>query len=387
MLDKPIHLIGPDEIQALVDGRVCERQRLDYKEYLPRPDEQRSEFLADVTSFANASGGHIVYGVIDERDEDGQPTGCPAEVAGVEVSNIDNELQRLRNKLSDSVAPRLAGVEMQEIGHFRRGPVILIRIPRSLNRPHMVTLGASRFYSRDGSGKRSLDVIQIREAFVQSQELRTAIRRFRDDRIAGLVAGETPVPLTGKAALCLHVVPIPAFESNYAVDLQHLASGGSRLLSPMRPSGFNSFVNFDGLVRHLSGRYVLVFRSGSVEAVDSEIFDAEHRQIYATAIEDMLNHAVSDYLNALEDLVPVYPALIAVTMSGVRGFVLNSDAAWGSGARPLDRDVLTLPEILVESAPANPGATMRTVYDALWQALGVVRSPNYDRDGNWRSSG
>jgi hypothetical protein len=385
MLDKPLHLISSQEIQALVDARVSERQQLDYKEYLPRRDDPRNEFLADVTSFANAAGGHILYGVVDERDEDGQATGFPAQIVGVEITNVDNEKQRLRNRLADSVSPRLAGVEIQEVGAFDRGPVLIVRVPRSTNRPHMIATGASRFYSRDGSGKRPLDVSQIREAFVQSQELRTTIRRFRDDRLAGLLAGETPIPLVGTAALCLHVIPLQSFEGNQAVDLGHLQGGGSLLLRPMRTSGFNGFVNFDGFVRHVSGQYIQVFHSGVLEAVDSELFDTSRSQIRATAMEAMLNQAVSDYLNALEDLISVYPTLIGVSIVGVKGFRLSTEADLYVERRPIDRDVLVLPEVLVDGVMANPGSTMRPVYDAFWRALGVVGSPNYGRDGIWRA--
>ena len=52
---------------------------------------------------------------------------------------------------------------------------------------------------------------------------------------------------------------------------------------------------------------------------------------------------------------------------------------------PLDRDILILPDVLLvddgtEEQPIAE-ATLRPVFDALWQAFGVVGSPNYSNDG------
>lgn len=45
--------------------RVPESRTLEYKRDLPDPKDRDSkrEFLGDVTSFANAQGGDIVYGI------------------------------------------------------------------------------------------------------------------------------------------------------------------------------------------------------------------------------------------------------------------------------------------------------------------------------------
>lgn len=42
---------------------------LDYKRDLPGDkDAEKKEFLADVTSFANAGGGDIVFGIVEDAD-------------------------------------------------------------------------------------------------------------------------------------------------------------------------------------------------------------------------------------------------------------------------------------------------------------------------------
>ena len=50
-------------INGLVDGKVPESKTLEYKAELPIfNDSGKKEFLAGVSSFANTSGGYILYG-------------------------------------------------------------------------------------------------------------------------------------------------------------------------------------------------------------------------------------------------------------------------------------------------------------------------------------
>ena len=58
VLNKPLEAIEENDLQALVDNQVAERKTIEYKESLPgNADGDKKEFLADVSSFANASGG------------------------------------------------------------------------------------------------------------------------------------------------------------------------------------------------------------------------------------------------------------------------------------------------------------------------------------------
>src|ERR1700676_5539338 len=81
MLPIRFHDIGSDDILRLVENKSSERKTLEYKQVLKiGQQEERAEFLADISSFANASGGDIIFGVSEERDERGEPTGAPKEV-------------------------------------------------------------------------------------------------------------------------------------------------------------------------------------------------------------------------------------------------------------------------------------------------------------------
>ncbi len=97
MINKPFDLINKTEVLNLISNEVREGRMLDYKETLPGgSDSDKTEFLADVSSFANAAGGHILYGIREKRDN-GKPTGIPESAEGLEGVNVDSEILRLES--------------------------------------------------------------------------------------------------------------------------------------------------------------------------------------------------------------------------------------------------------------------------------------------------
>ena len=67
-----------EQIGSFLTNKVPESQRLEYKLELPKgSDGDIKEFLADVSALANTGGGHLLYGIDEERDATGQPTGLP----------------------------------------------------------------------------------------------------------------------------------------------------------------------------------------------------------------------------------------------------------------------------------------------------------------------
>lgn len=61
MIPRPLQDITRHDLEALVINQVAERRTLEFKRELPGNSEsQRKEFLADVTSFANAQGGDLL---------------------------------------------------------------------------------------------------------------------------------------------------------------------------------------------------------------------------------------------------------------------------------------------------------------------------------------
>jgi predicted HTH transcriptional regulator len=133
-LDKPLDEIDESDLEKLIFDRVAECKTIEYKQALPsKSDDDKREFLADASSFANAAGGHLIYGI---REEAGQPV----DLCGLpDGTNDDSEILALESSVRNGIAPRLTGVHSKAVS-IRGGRVaIVIRIPKSFASPHMVT--------------------------------------------------------------------------------------------------------------------------------------------------------------------------------------------------------------------------------------------------------
>lgn len=393
MINKQFDLIDKNDIDALIYNGVAESRTLEYKEKLSgNSDEDKKEFLADISSFANTSGGDIIYGIQEQRSSDNKTTGMPEAANGVGAINSDAEIRRLENIIRDGVAPRIVGLQTKAIDGFADGSVIVIRVPQSWNSPHMVTFkNHSRFYSRNSAGKYPLDVTEIRSAFIVSESLPERIRQFRTERIAKIIADETPVPLQSNPKIVLHVLPIACLTSGTSIYV-NLAVNSSSILKPITSDSLNQRYNFDGLVKYSlaqppnSFSYTQLFRNGAIEAVDAIILtlDEEKKHINYFYYEEKLIDSLEQYLQLQKNLELNPPILIMLSLLGVKGYIMSRNKKFlAYRENPVDRDILIIPEIVVEDYAAKASDILRPAFDAVWQACGSDSCKNYDDNGNW----
>jgi hypothetical protein len=389
VIAKAFQDITKDDIEALVRDQVTEGRSLEYKAALPgNSDGEKKEFLADVSSFANAGGGDILYGV-------GEAAGAPTAATGVALADPDAEIRRLENILRDGLDPRVPSVQIKEITGFATGSVLLVRIPKSWTAPHMIKFqNSSRFFTRNNAGKYQMDVVELRSAFLLSESVGERVRRFRDERLSRIISNETPVRLPSGAKMVLHLVPL----TSATLEIRDAAVGRVRLtdkLPPLGASGYSSRYNLDGFLTHSGSRksandadgYCQLFRTGAVESVYAALVKPSNnrRFIPSVAYERYVINAASSQLQLLESLQVPLPIVGMLSMLGVAGAELSTHDAlnWGEHS-PIDRDVLILPDVLIENYQIKVTQTFRPIFDAVWNASGYERSFNYDNDGNWK---
>jgi predicted HTH transcriptional regulator len=132
MINKSFDLIDKSDIDALIVNEAAENRALEYKENLPGgTNDDKKEFLADVSAFANAAGGDILFGISEKRDANGKTTGIPEAANGLSGINVDEVTRRLDSMILDGIAPRINGVRIKAVEGFSDGPVILLRVPKS----------------------------------------------------------------------------------------------------------------------------------------------------------------------------------------------------------------------------------------------------------------
>jgi hypothetical protein len=385
IIQRPLEALVVDDLQALIDAAVSESREIEFKQTVGLSDRDKREFLADVSSFANATGGDLLIGIAEKG-------GCAAELVGVPSAEADATILRLENIIRDGVEPRIPGLHSRAVAIDSERSVIVIRIPRSFAAPHMVSFGGlSRFYSRNSAGKHKLDIGEIRAAFALSDSSRTRLQNFRSERLARITAGETPVALPPNPKTVLHVIPLTVADATAQIDAPGL-TGDPQHFRPLSGSAWDSRVNFDGAIAYasdgdgaLARSYTQVFRNGAIEGVEGVILRREYsggtHLIPSLVLERTLIEGLTLYLALLAKLLVEPPYLVGVSLLDVRGHVMALARARES--REIDRDDLIVPELLVEDASQPADAILKPAIDAVWQAAGLHMSENYDEHGSW----
>jgi len=400
MIQKQFDAITKEDIDALVTDQVCEKRTIEYKQELPgNTDENKREFLADVSSFANAGGGDLVFG-ITESD------GIPVEAKGLNCVS-DSEILRLESMIRDGLEPRIIGVHTKPIEGFTVGCILIMRIPKSWNAPHIIKFkNYSRFYTRNSAGKYQMDVTEIRSAFLLSESLSEKMRQFRDDRLSKILANETPVSLSENPGIALHLLPLESFTSNNIIDMTYF-SGYNHILKVAYGGNNGSRFNLDGVVaqglQQEDGKiksYCQFYRTGQLEHVDRAILayhSARSKFLPIKNFEVHLINALASYLVLLKKLDISCPIIVSLCLFGAKDICwMNND---GDFTLPIDREILILPEITISEYPTELNSVetrkdeidncviiskmIKPILDSLWNAAGKSKCFNYTTNGEY----
>ena len=383
MIPAPIEEVDVDALRALITNGVREGKTIEYKHAMPGTAESNVvPFLATVSSFANTAGGDLLLGI---DAVDGVPTALP----GIEIDNLDQETLRLEQVLRNGLEPRLPHIDIRAISVSDDNYVLVIRVPKSWIAPHRVKRN-SKFYARNSAGRYELDVGELRTAFTMSETIAERIRNFRADRIAKIHSRETPVTLIPGGCMVVHVFPLGAFMATTAIDIAAHEAITLHLL-PMGDSGWSSRVNLDGLVtftedhERLSRAYSQIFRTGAVESVAVLVTHDDHMPLLSIAYEQDVMSFLRRYLSLTAEFDIEPPYYVFLSFVGVQGcrFGVRTGMFRPGDVLPLRENMLILPEVVIDDRDAQPHRVLRPVFDMVWNAFGLIRSFNYDDQGNW----
>ncbi len=282
MLDKPIDEITLADVQGFFAdaAKYPERKTIEYKQELHKfkEDRGRVEFAKDVTSLANTSGGHILFGF---SEKDGYPTGIP----GAQCEDPDEAIRDMRTAIRIATDPRI-DVHAVDIHAVPEGSpnryFFVVRIAQSLN---CAACGAQ---SRQGFGPRVLDSAHQREGCDGRGRNSASLRFFRDNhREDASLPRKADAPYSfggkdarlywGRAKCVLHLLPLAAFRRPEPIGLDKIKGNSGAfppLLSNCGPGesriNLDGYTNFyfvdDGFPRQESPSrgYTLVYQNGGI---------------------------------------------------------------------------------------------------------------------------
>lgn len=382
-LPTDLQAITEADLQRLVAEHEQEGPHLEFKRETPRPDNgARHEFAADVSAMGNSGGGDLVYGI----DEDAQ--GSAGAVAPF-VGNADVEARRMLDVLANSVEPRLPGLQIQPVS-VAGGTVFVVRVPQSWAGPHRVRTN-QHFFVREGARKRQLDIPEIRAMFVRTESQGQRVRDFRTDRLGALMSGRAPERLVPGALQVLHLIPTQAALGLMNVD--PVPYMNRQVLPVLGAGGGNPRINIDGalVVRNIGAGgthgYSQFFRNGYFETVHVEAWGGPEQRTALGSIhyEQNIIQLVDRFraellrLDYSTEVTAMWSLLGADrTELGIDRWRFNLDDTMGR----FDRPTLVVPDVLLRSED-SPERALRPLFDQIWQAAGLLRSYNYDDQGNW----
>jgi hypothetical protein len=388
MIPKDIDSVILEDIKYLKDNSVTESKTLEYKkDLILKSDLDKKEFLSDISSFANTSGGDVIYGIKES-------SGIPESMEGIEIENIDALKQQLENILRDNLEPRLIGFTIKEILIEEKKYFIIIRISKSWISPHRVNYkGHTKFYARNSNGKYELDVSELRVAFNLTGSISSKVKSFREDRLLKIVSKETPTQLEGENIIVLHMVPLISLNQAQNYDIK-VIKNNQIFARPFGSAGWGTSFNFDGIVSFDSYQirtksYTQFFKNGIIEAVTTKFINliaSETNILPISSFERECFNALKSYFSYYRAINVDFPVFLFVTLVNYKGFSLGVGDYISQVINPhtIDRDFIAIPEVLVEPNQINYHQILRPIFDSIWNACGFERCLHYDENGSYK---
>ena len=229
-----------------------------------------------------------------------------------------------------------------------------------------------RATNRDWSGQKYLP------------EVSTEARRFRLERVAGIIEGSSPLQLRPGLHTVFHIIPSHDSEncSNFEAILSALHKQGH--LRPVFSSSAFAFrhdssgcLTHNGLsISDSVGSYLRIFPNGALESVNTLPQFAAPRlkkQVPSLEFELRLLTAIPRYFNVLEILGVSPPVILGLSLIGVAGYSMEVPAAVATSHAQggfIESETLFLPEVAADDFAQDPGELLRSIFDAIWKAAG-----------------
>jgi predicted HTH transcriptional regulator len=177
--------LDDSDLRELVEVRkLREHTHLDYKKQMYEHtwygsnDNGKKEMLGDITAMANARGGYILIGVEEDETE---PDGTPKALVG--IPNGDQEARWIEDVCIDSIDEKIAGLQTRAIEISGTASCVVVQVPNSLRKPHMVSRGSYRSFSRrHGQRNAQMDMPEIRSMIISMSQYRESLAYFLVER-------------------------------------------------------------------------------------------------------------------------------------------------------------------------------------------------------------
>lgn len=380
MFNKNIDSLTFEDVEWLIDNKVTEDQRLEYKrEVWGNSEASKKEMLKDIVSMANRYGGYIIIG-LDEGDNN----------EAVSFSNVPDAEARKDEILSSLFAntqPRLQSIKIKILTK-ENVTIMAISIPNSFRKPHMITFsGINQFWIRHDRQKMPMSIDEIQGSIINTSNTTKDIQSsfVIQKRIIELQSNNQP-------SLAIGVSPLP--RDNEIIDILDTELREILTNTPSERQESVSFnfsreqarPSYNGLtIGSNDFRKIDLHRDGYIQAISKLYLNEETTPpiMYGRTILELiysftqkLKHIYSHI--GYDGSICVFCSLYNITNFGLYPY---PDGAIGHGPHNLtrwDKNSLEIDNLVITEIDENKITKM--IADRIWQSFGFDVAP-YFEDG------
>jgi hypothetical protein len=393
IFQKKLDEIACSDINNLITIGYKERQSIEYKkEMYGRSDSDKKEMLKDISSMANAYGGYLLIGI--EADASGIP------IKPFHIADAEKERDRIEQSCISSIEPRISGLKSKTIKLDSGEEIIIIFIPRSIKKPHMVSFsGLDQFWIRHNDKKFPMAVEEIKDACINVENIWNDMKQFLKERElelneeirtnAFLIIGSSPIfikddiiDITDHKIINFLIKPPDQTNENFNLSFEAVG-----------PEDCYPEPTLNGL-KISSPSYITVElnRNGYFEArIPMEMFSypaIERKEITLIHHKRIINIVVNYFraLAGLTEILGIEQTIVAyMSLFNIEGLVLKygKKAPYAAYAKPvssswLNRNMKIPPKQIFSLN--NPDKEAKYFLDRLWNAYGFVEAPYFKDD-------
>ncbi len=281
---------------------INEDHYIDYKRDIKKDlsKEEKIEFLKDVSAFANASGGNVIFGV-DEPNEKKLPTDLL-----IGIDDGDTIAREMERTLGSCIEPRIPGLQVVSVPIKNGKVVIIVHIPPSTSKPHLVTFKKHRcYYIRRSEEITMMGSHEIREQVLFAATSEARVERYlreREDEFTNYVDMESP-------KFFFQAVPTISIDPEWDVlnketraiieDSSKRIKTSNYWLSQLRSRPNMAGVEGRRLISGRVGEYFRVSRNGYISAASYN--DHSHKHITGRNVE-----LIEEFFNICNTLIGLH---------------------------------------------------------------------------------
>lgn len=252
-------------LESLINNGIEENLHLDYKQKFG----SNAEIAKDISSFANSSGGYIIYGIKEVGHK-------PAEIIPLSGTNTREKLDQIsRNGIDPSLEVRIHPVDVSIKG--KTGQVFIVYIPKKY--PFIrQAIKRGKYYKKTEFTSSPMSHDEIKTAFDLIYQYDKRIDVSYQNRLHELNEGQYQMNILEGAKIFIHFISIDSILQNKVLDLEPLYEDFDEHLNPLGCT-INTEIerNAEGLIVSCGPEYytkeyvgyVQLYRNGMMEIVDS----------------------------------------------------------------------------------------------------------------------